>query len=77
MIWNSLSDSLTGIKGDMEGPKNDFIQVEGSPMLSDAVNGWKKDSKPENEELTLRANARLNELKDFMEALDLFEIVYK
>ena len=77
VIWNSLSDSLTGIKGDMEGPKNDFIQVEGSPMLSDAVNGWKKDSKPENEALTLKANARLNELKNFIEALDLFEIVYK
>ncbi len=77
LIWNSLSDSLTGIKGDMAGPKNDFIQVDDSPMLSDAVNGWKRDSKPENEELTLRANVRLNELKSFIEELNLFEIEYK
>jgi len=76
LIWNSLSDSLTGIKGDMEGPKNDFILVDGNPMLSDAINGRSKLPK-ENEQLNQLAQERLNELKSFIEELNLFEIVYK
>ena len=61
----------------MEGPKSDFILVDGSAMLSDAVNGWSYNKKEEDERINTLAHERLNKLKEYIEELNLFEIVYK